>query len=1030
MITHFGELEMAISINKVLGNDVLLGELDSNLIFNTALIAQALGGIYEYLGKLQYNSSLEQELEIAFGNNFDREVASQIFSAFAKGDFSAIPKIQILSSNILHRANGAYSIDTNRIYLSAAFLAKNSDNPQGITSVLLEEIGHFIDSQINTRDAAGDEGDIFAKLVQGKSISQQELAVLQAEEDKATMTLNGQVVEIEMNVDGAHISFPFLWWLDNAGDNDGIMQGSDDDERIGGWKGKDVIKGGGGKDLLRGEEDDDKLHGQDGNDTLEGGNGNDRILGGDGDDKIDGGGGDDLIIGGNAHDEINGGNDWDIVDYEAGYEPSSSDRGIENHPNRSATLHQGSVQNANKITKFGFYQDQDIFPGRDILEDVEEIRATNADDTLYTDPAIGLKRLEGNGGNDKLYAISSFKKLFTPTYASNYIFGEDGDDILYADAAKDGYAQSLTGGKGKDIFVIGAPSEETDSLTITASQAVDYAIKVGNGINLATKVIAIGASFIKDIFWKDKPSGLTSDVVLLDDFKVGEDKLFLPHIADSMATGERYTFEPYGQQGQGGKGYVTIVAHRDSVLSEEIVRIASNSPKELALRLESDWQKDKSEDKNTLRNSLRNPGISEANSGNKIIGGYYPEWGTYDRNFQVKDVPADKLTHLFYAFAQIDQNGKAALFDPWAATDKPFPGDATSQTLKGNLNQLRILKEQHPNLKNMLSIGGWSLSGPFSTVASTPESRQVFAKSAVKLMTKYRTSDGRPIFDGIDVDWEFPVSGGASTKEVEKLAPSRAEKEIKYDPADKQNYVLLLKALRHELNAQAIRDSKFILPIPNYRYQLTIASAAGAKTMKNFDLKEISKYTDFFNIMAYDFHGSTWEPNQTNHQAALYSSGKDDIDSAIQAYVKKADSDPNDTFDRSDIVMGAPLYGRAWVGVPSTNDGLLQPANGTASGTWERGIFDYKDLHNRLQTQPESYKKIWDDTAKVPYIYSSTEGGMFSTYENRQSIGAKTNYIRKNGLGGMFFWDLSGDLPSSNPDSLVSKAASTLGVSS
>jgi len=373
-----------------------------------------------------------------------------------------------------------------------------------------------------------------------------------------------------------------------------------------------------------------------------------------------------------------------------------------------------------------------------------------------------------------------------------------------------------------------------------------------------------------------------------------------------------------------------------------------------------------------------------------VVGGYYTNWSTYGRNFQVKDIPADKLTHVFYAFTKIE-NGEVALTDPWADIQQTFGGKYTWQQsqagLAGNLAELKALKQNNPNLKTMMSVGGWTLSSPFSDAALTDSSRTKFATSAVQLMVKYG-------FDGLDIDWEYPVGGGEAGN-INR-------------PEDKQNYTLLLQTLRQELNKQQTIDGK--------QYQLTIASPAGASTMANLELAQISQYIDFFNLMAYDYHGSTFE-STTNHNAPLYAGlGQQSIDSTIQGYL-------NAGVAAEDIVLGAPAYGYGWAGVPNINNGLFQSSSGKASGTWATGVYDYKDLYNKLQTQPSVYTRYWDDIAKVPYIYSPTDqGGMFSSYEDSQSIGIKTNYIKDKGLGGMFFWDLSSDLAATNNDSLVNNA--------
>ena len=390
--------------------------------------------------------------------------------------------------------------------------------------------------------------------------------------------------------------------------------------------------------------------------------------------------------------------------------------------------------------------------------------------------------------------------------------------------------------------------------------------------------------------------------------------------------------------------------------------------------------------------------INTTNS-NKVVGAYYPEWAIYGRNYQVADIPADKLTNLYYAFAKIDNNGEVSLFDSYAATEKRFDGDwNTPKDFAGNFEQLNLLKQQHPNLKTSISIGGWSLSDKFSDVALTDASRQKFAKSAVSFMKHYG-------FDGIDIDWEYPVSGGLSSNV--------------YRPEDKQNYTLLLKELDQQIQSQELKDGK--------DYQLTIASPAGFDKIANYQLKEMSQYIDFFNVMAYDYHGA-WE-NTTNHNAPLYSNPSDpssvagqyNIDSTIQTYLAAGVSPDK-------IVMGAALYGRTWGNVQSNSDGLFSVAGGAGQGTWEKGSIDYRDLYNKLQTDP-NYVRYWDDAAKVPYVYNASNG-FFSTYEDTQSLDLKLDYATQNKLRGMFFWEASGDLRNSDsPDSLINLAATKLGIS-
>lgn len=379
-----------------------------------------------------------------------------------------------------------------------------------------------------------------------------------------------------------------------------------------------------------------------------------------------------------------------------------------------------------------------------------------------------------------------------------------------------------------------------------------------------------------------------------------------------------------------------------------------------------------------------------------VVAAYYPEWGTYQRDYQVSDIPADKLTHAFYAFAKINDNGEVDLFDKYAATEKGKNWNKPDQ-IAGNFGQMAQLKAENPHLKTMISIGGWTLSSKFSDVALTDASRKKFAISAVDFMKEYG-------FDGIDIDWEYPVGGGKAGN-VNR-------------PEDKHNYTLLLEELDKQIQVQEAQDNK--------DYLLTIASPAGFDKTENYELGEMSQHLDWFNVMTYDYHGA-WEKT-TNHNAALYANsndpsalaGKYNVDSTIQNYLNAGVSPDK-------IVMGAPLYGRTWQGVSSDNNGgLFQSATGAGTGSWENGMIDYKDLHNKLETD-KSYVRYWDDQAKVPYVYNAQKG-FFSTYEDTQSLGHKLDYVQDNGLGGMFFWDVSGDLAGNNSDSLINLAATQLGT--
>ncbi len=165
--------------------------------------------------------------------------------------------------------------------------------------------------------------------------------------------------------------------------------------------------------------------------------------------------------------------------------------------------------------------------------------------------------------------------------------------------------------------------------------------------------------------------------------------------------------------------------------------------------------------------------------------------------------------------------------------------------------------------------------------------------------------------------------------------------------------------------------------------------------------------------MTYDFHG-TWE-STTGHQAAFTGDPSGyDIKTAVKAYLDAG-------VEPKKIVLGAPLYTRAWSGVADGGDGGYgEVASGAAPGTFEAGNYDYKDLLQKVQDPSSGWKLYWDDTAQASYVYNASQG-IFSSFETPSSIALKAQWAEELGLGGMMFWDISNDAIDS-PESLVGAA--------
>lgn len=312
----------------------------------------------------------------------------------------------------------------------------------------------------------------------------------------------------------------------------------------------------------------------------------------------------------------------------------------------------------------------------------------------------------------------------------------------------------------------------------------------------------------------------------------------------------------------------------------------------------------------------------------------------------------EKLTHINFAFAHIDGGGNVTFEYP---------------NLASALKSLLALKKQNPRLKVIVSVGGWTADG-FSDVALTDASRNKFARSAVELLREYDV-------DGIDLDWEYPGQGVAG---------------IKYRTEDKQNFTLLLKTLRAQLDAASKEESR----TGRDRYTLTIASA-DREYFNHTEMDKLHVYLDWLNIMSYDFFNSL--TSTTGHHAGLYASEfaaptDRNADSSVKQHI--AAGIPPDK-----LVLGVAFYGRGFAGVQPPNNGLNQP--------YKRydGDHRYADLEDKF-IGSRGFVRYWDERARAPYLWNGASK-TFITYDDPQSIRAKADYVRDNRLGGMMFWELS-----------------------
>ncbi|GAB4173423.1 MAG: hypothetical protein Fur006_02730 [Coleofasciculaceae cyanobacterium] len=180
--------------------------LESDAMNNSALIQdftitewleQSAQSVRRLLTDFATNNEFDSKLNIAFGNKVNAGALNDLLQQWETGNFTEFPTLEIRSATELNGLKGAFSSETNTIYLSQDYLTQNADNPSAITDLLLHEIGHFIDSKINVVDTPGEEGKIFSALVQGQSLDEQQLQQLRGQNDVTTITIDGQTIAVE-----------------------------------------------------------------------------------------------------------------------------------------------------------------------------------------------------------------------------------------------------------------------------------------------------------------------------------------------------------------------------------------------------------------------------------------------------------------------------------------------------------------------------------------------------------------------------------------------------------------------------------------------------------------------------------------------------------------------------------------------------------------------------------------------------------------------------------------------------------------
>jgi len=330
--------------------------------------------------------------------------------------------------------------------------------------------------------------------------------------------------------------------------------------------------------------------------------------------------------------------------------------------------------------------------------------------------------------------------------------------------------------------------------------------------------------------------------------------------------------------------------------------------------------------------------IVQAQSSINVIG-YYS-----GKSDQVKNIQADKLTHIIFSFCHLKGN--------------KLQVDSREDSI--TIKKLVELKKKNPQLKVMLSLGGWGGCAPCSNVFSSAQGRDEFASSTLAL-NQYFSSDG------IDLDWEYPTIEGP---------PGHA-----FQLGDKNNFSALVKTLRDKMGN---------------KYEISFAAGGFKKYLeKSVDWKTVTPLVDRINLMSYDLVNGY--STVTGHHTPLYSDKNtvESTDFGVQYLI-------NHGVPANKIVVGGAFYSRVWENVADVSHGLYQ------SGKF-KGAVDFKKYIEEFSAE-NGFQNYWDSSTQAPYFYNSRKK-LFATGDDKKSIRLKTEYTIDKKLQGIMFWELTLDSP-------------------
>ncbi|KAJ5094625.1 CAZyme family GH18, partial [Penicillium angulare] len=350
----------------------------------------------------------------------------------------------------------------------------------------------------------------------------------------------------------------------------------------------------------------------------------------------------------------------------------------------------------------------------------------------------------------------------------------------------------------------------------------------------------------------------------------------------------------------------------------------------------------------------------------KVIG-YYESWSserTCD-SWTPSNLPVTSLTHIYWSFALFKPKD-----DDWSVY---LMEEGEISDLNNMVADFIALKDDNPSLKCFLSVGGWSFNDGdsatyWSDMSSTESGRKAFAKDLLRALQQYG-------FDGVDLDWEYPVASDRGGS-----------------PDDKENYGKLIKQIRSTFDASG----------SNLGISFTIPSSYWY--LRHFDVPAYLEEdgADWANMMTYDLHG-VWDGTDPYiGNVAGAHTNLTEIQEAMNLLWRN-------NVDPSKIVMGIGFYGRSFTledssctepGCPFTGGG--QPGSCTDTS----GILSYKEIMEIVK-DVDVDGPYWEETAAVMYV--TWDEDQWVSYDNNVTMKQKVDWANNHCLGGVMIWALDQD---------------------